>query len=292
MGRPPGSACRQDDRDLRQPALERPEAIIDEIMEGAGPGPARAGQAPRDRARRGGAGPGDVVVIAGKGHEQGQEFEGGRKEPFDDAVAREALQARTAARRSTSRPPRSPRPRAALVAGAPEAAGPERVTIDSREAGTGDLFFGLPGQSADGGASRRPRWRPAPGGWSSAPITARPRSPPRGGRPGMRVSGSDRGARSTSGAPAPRHAWRLVLGCQVVGVTGSTGKTSTKDILSALLAARLRVHASRENWNTEIGLPLTILEVARGTRRSCSRWRCAARARSPSSPRSRSRTPA
>jgi UDP-N-acetylmuramoyl-L-alanyl-D-glutamate--2,6-diaminopimelate ligase len=34
------------------------------------------------------------VVIAGKGHEQGQEFAGGRKEPFDDvAVAREALRA-------------------------------------------------------------------------------------------------------------------------------------------------------------------------------------------------------
>ena len=35
---------------------------------------------------------GDTVVVAGKGHEQGQEFEGGRKLPFDDReVAREAL---------------------------------------------------------------------------------------------------------------------------------------------------------------------------------------------------------
>ena len=38
------------------------------------------------------AGPGDIVLIAGKGHEQGQEFEGGRKLPFDDReVARDAL---------------------------------------------------------------------------------------------------------------------------------------------------------------------------------------------------------
>jgi UDP-N-acetylmuramoyl-L-alanyl-D-glutamate--2,6-diaminopimelate ligase len=44
------------------------------------------------------ADPGDVVVIAGKGHEQGQEFENGRKEPFDDVeVARDALRARAAA---------------------------------------------------------------------------------------------------------------------------------------------------------------------------------------------------
>jgi UDP-N-acetylmuramoyl-L-alanyl-D-glutamate--2,6-diaminopimelate ligase len=80
------------------PRSEPPEAIVDEIMEGAGRGAERE----TDRARAiglaiEGAEPGDVVVIAGKGHEQGQEFENGRKEPFDDrSVAREALRRRAA----------------------------------------------------------------------------------------------------------------------------------------------------------------------------------------------------
>jgi UDP-N-acetylmuramoyl-L-alanyl-D-glutamate--2,6-diaminopimelate ligase len=77
------------------PRSEDPEAIIADIKAGTGNGPgvetlvdrraaiARAVQLARE---------GDVVVIAGKGHEQGQEFEGGRKVPFDDVtVAREAL---------------------------------------------------------------------------------------------------------------------------------------------------------------------------------------------------------
>jgi UDP-N-acetylmuramoyl-L-alanyl-D-glutamate--2,6-diaminopimelate ligase len=85
------------------PRNEPPEAIVDEIMEGAGDGAERE----TDRARAiglatEGARPGDVVVIAGKGHEQGQEFEDGRKEPFDDrSVAREALRRRAARRAGT-----------------------------------------------------------------------------------------------------------------------------------------------------------------------------------------------
>ena len=79
------------------PRSEPPEAIIDEIVAGIPPSPHAVVE--RDADRRASiframslAGPGDVVVIAGKGHEQGQEFEGGRKEPFDDAaVAREAI---------------------------------------------------------------------------------------------------------------------------------------------------------------------------------------------------------
>jgi UDP-N-acetylmuramoyl-L-alanyl-D-glutamate--2,6-diaminopimelate ligase len=77
------------------PRSEDPEAIIAEVLAGTGPDVERE---PDRRAAIalavGTAGPGDVVVIAGKGHEQGQEFEGGRKEPFDDReVAREALRA-------------------------------------------------------------------------------------------------------------------------------------------------------------------------------------------------------
>ena len=84
-------------------------------------------------------------------------------------------------------------------------------------------------------------------------------------------------------------AWRRELGARVVGVTGSVGKTSVKDIARALLPGR--VHASRENFNTEIGLPLTILEAPPTTPRSwCWRWRCAAPARSPSWRRSPSPT--
>src|SRR3954466_13542904 len=82
------------------PRSEAPEAIIDEIVAGI-PAAPHAG-AERDADPRATifhaielARPGDVVVIAGKGHEQGQEFEGGRKEPFDDTeVARDAIAAK------------------------------------------------------------------------------------------------------------------------------------------------------------------------------------------------------
>jgi UDP-N-acetylmuramoyl-L-alanyl-D-glutamate--2,6-diaminopimelate ligase len=75
------------------PRSEEPEAIIEEIVAGMEPG------AEVDADRRSAiaravelAEPGDVLVIAGKGHEQGQEFKDGRKVPFDDReVAREAL---------------------------------------------------------------------------------------------------------------------------------------------------------------------------------------------------------
>ncbi len=77
------------------PRSEDPEAIVAEVVAGIGDG----GEVEVEVDRRAAialalarAAPGDTVVIAGKGHEQGQEFEGGRKLPFDDReVAREEL---------------------------------------------------------------------------------------------------------------------------------------------------------------------------------------------------------
>ncbi len=81
------------------PRSEPPERIIAEILAGVGPHADDALESDADRRRAIAravelAEPGDVVIVAGKGHEQGQEFAGGRKEPFDDVtVAREALRA-------------------------------------------------------------------------------------------------------------------------------------------------------------------------------------------------------
>ena len=115
---------------------------------------------------------------------------------------------------------------------------------------------------------RRPfaaaRSRPAPGACSSR-------------RSGRRAAG-DRRRRARRRRPARRRSarsrasWRRELGAQVIAVTGSVGKTSTKDLIAALLAPHRTVAASRANFNTEIGMPLEILGARRRAPRcSCSR---------------------
>jgi UDP-N-acetylmuramoyl-tripeptide--D-alanyl-D-alanine ligase len=142
-----------------------------------------------------------------------------------------------------------------LVAGDPAAIGPARAVVDSREVGPGDLFVGLKGEYADGGDFAQVAL--GAGGWGVlvAPEHAE------GLTGGVGIAADDPLAALQSLA----REWRRELGARVVGVTGSTGKTSTKDILAALLRPQLSTHANRENLNTEIGLPLTILEAERGT---------------------------
>jgi UDP-N-acetylmuramoyl-tripeptide--D-alanyl-D-alanine ligase len=143
--------------------------------------------------------------------------------------------------------------------------GPERAVIDSREAGPGTLFVGLPGTKLDGGR------------FASEAIDAGAWGVLVADEHGERVAQGERSAAEhPTGAILATSdplkalqqlatAWRRHLQAQVIGVTGSTGKTSTKDLLLALIAPHRRTVASRANYNTEIGLPLEILSAAAET---------------------------
>ena len=129
---------------------------------------------------------------------------------------------------------------------------PERGVIDSRDVRPGDLFFGLRGQRADGGEHAAAALDA--GAWGVVV------DPARAGELAAGASGWVFAARDPlRGLQTLARAWRRELACPLVGITGSTGKTSVKDITRALLPAR--VHASPENFNTEIGLPLTLLSA-------------------------------
>jgi UDP-N-acetylmuramoyl-tripeptide--D-alanyl-D-alanine ligase len=132
------------------------------------------------------------------------------------------------------------------------------VTIDSRQAGPGSLFVGLAGEHVDGG-----RFAPhalAAGAWGVL-TTPEHAEAARCAVPGALLAAED----PLKAMQRLATAWRRTLDVQVIGVTGSTGKTSTKDLLLALLAPHRRTVASRANFNTEIGLPLEILAAPADT---------------------------
>ena len=136
--------------------------------------------------------------------------------------------------------------------------GPLRVAIDSRDVRPGDLFVGLPGTRTDGGRFASSALHAGAWGVVVAPQHV---SDARCAPVGVVISADDPLAALQSLA----RAWRRALGAQVVAITGSTGKTSTKDLLAAMLRQDRRVVASEQNRNTEIGLPLTILGAPAGT---------------------------
>jgi UDP-N-acetylmuramoyl-tripeptide--D-alanyl-D-alanine ligase len=145
-------------------------------------------------------------------------------------------------------------------AGGRVAGGPNRAVIDSRAVQPGDLFVGLPGENVDGGAFAADALRAGAWGVMVAPQWAREAA----------RQGVGKGAVIVTETPVPAlgslaRAWRQDLSAWVIAVTGSVGKTSTKDLIAAMVAPHRSVAASRENFNTEIGLPLEILAAPTGT---------------------------
>ena len=162
------------------------------------------------------------------------------------------------------------------------ATGAERVTgveFDSRKVGPGGLFLALPGERVDGhdfaaaavaaGAVAVLAARevdapavlvpPADAGSLADGQLPRRHRPRRLGRRGPRRAGPPRRAQR-------RRAERPGRGLTVVGVTGSSGKTSTKDLLAAVLAPLGPTVAPPGSFNNELGLPWTALRADAGTR--------------------------
>ncbi|MDA0182026.1 UDP-N-acetylmuramoyl-tripeptide--D-alanyl-D-alanine ligase [Solirubrobacter phytolaccae] len=138
---------------------------------------------------------------------------------------------------------------------APGEGGPTRAVIDTRAIEPGDLFVGLPGERVDGG--RFAAQALEAGAWGVLV------DPPH-------ASGLSGGAVIVSEDPllalqTLATAWRRELDAAVIGVTGSVGKTSTKQLIAALIAPHRRVAANPANFNTEIGLPLAVLAAPEGT---------------------------
>ncbi len=135
-------------------------------------------------------------------------------------------------------------------------AGPVGVAIDSRLLAAGELFIGLRGEREDGGAHAAAAL--AADAWGVLVSPAHAHAAADAAEGAAVLVHED----PLSALQALARAWRAELGsngAKVVAITGSTGKTSTKDILAALASSARRTASSPANLNTEVGLPLAIL---------------------------------
>src|SRR5215211_169779 len=151
------------------------------------------------------------------------------------------------------------------------------AVIDSRQVIPGSLFVAIPGEKVDGhdfieeafrrGASFALIQRDMNGTYRTIDlravlsVDALPREnvvPPMCLRVDNTVTALQQVARY----------WRRKLDLRVIGITGSVGKSTTKEMISEVLSTRYRTLKSPGNLNNEIGLPLTLLRLSRGHQRA------------------------
>ncbi|GER80878.1 MAG: UDP-N-acetylmuramoyl-tripeptide--D-alanyl-D-alanine ligase [Anaerolineaceae bacterium] len=152
------------------------------------------------------------------------------------------------------------------------------AAVDSRQAIPGSLFVAIPGEKADGhdfveaafkrGASYALVQRDLPdaslrtldlrGGFPESSLASADFDPPLCLRVESSLSALQQIARF----------WRRKLNLRVVGITGSVGKSSTKELVAEVLSMRYRTLKNPGNLNNEIGLPLSILRLGSGYERA------------------------
>lgn len=128
-------------------------------------------------------------------------------------------------------------------------------SIDSRTLASGDLFFAIRGERFDGHAFVAGAIRAGAAGVVIGDSRAAPSVT--GGTPIILVDDTIRALQALGS-----HV-RRVAGTKVVAVTGSAGKSTTKEITAEFLSTRYQVFRNQGNLNNHIGLPLSLLELRR-----------------------------
>jgi UDP-N-acetylmuramoyl-tripeptide--D-alanyl-D-alanine ligase len=131
------------------------------------------------------------------------------------------------------------------------------VVTDSRSMAAGDVFVALRGPRFDGHSfAAEALARGAAGvvveeGWAAA-------------HPEVTAGGVIEVGDTLEALQDLAHAVRVASGAKVVAITGSAGKTTTKEAIAALLASRFRVVKNKGNLNNHIGLPLSLMQLTSG----------------------------
>lgn len=128
------------------------------------------------------------------------------------------------------------------------------VNTDSRQIQAGELFIALKGERFDGHCFVETA---AQSGAAAAVVMETVAAPP--GLTVIQVADT----LAALGAIARAHRRRFNI--PTIGITGSNGKTTTKDLIAAVLEQACRVIKTEQNFNNEIGLPLTLFKISETT---------------------------
>lgn len=129
------------------------------------------------------------------------------------------------------------------------------VAIDSRKATNGQLFVPFKGENTDG----HQYIRQAINQGAAAALWQKDRPNPPEDLPVLVVEDTLKALQQLA------KAYREELDVKVIGITGSNGKTTTKDMTASLLSRKFKVQKTEGNFNNHIGLPLTILSLKEDT---------------------------
>lgn len=121
------------------------------------------------------------------------------------------------------------------------------VVIDSRRVKAGDLFVAIPGEKVDGHKFIPDVLKKGAYALSQQRLDV----------DGAYILVED----TITAMKRLARFYRNTLDIKVVGITGSVGKTSTKEMIASVLGTKFRVHKTQGNFNNGIGLPLTIFQI-------------------------------